>query len=142
VIGRPRLPRYDPPAKACAKCRVVKKAVEFPKDPRMVSGLSSYCRGCHKERTRLGSARRYVARAEWLRKQKDVPCADCGGRFPPECMDFDHVRGKKAFGIGGRVGRTPLKDLFREMAKCDVVCANCHRIRGRARGRAGWRKSA
>jgi hypothetical protein len=22
------------------------------------------------------------------------PCGDCGKRYPPICMDFDHVRGK------------------------------------------------
>jgi hypothetical protein len=59
---------------------------------------------------------------------KDVPCMDCGGKFPPYVMDFDHVRGGKRFNIGSQIGRK-LRDLLDEIGKCDIVCANCHRIR-------------
>jgi hypothetical protein len=59
---------------------------------------------------------------------KDVPCMDCGNKFPPCAMDFDHVRGAKLFDIGrGKQRNRP--ELVAEIAKCDVVCANCHRIR-------------
>jgi len=65
----------------------------------------------------------------WLRKIKDVPCKDCGKRYHCCIMEFDHVRGKKLFTIGpGIVGRST-KRLIAEMAKCDIVCANCHRWR-------------
>lgn len=61
---------------------------------------------------------------------KNVPCMDCHQRFPPECMDFDHRDpAQKSFGIMGRVPGLPLQKLLDEAAKCDVVCANCHRIR-------------
>jgi len=65
---------------------------------------------------------------------KDVPCKDCGGRFPPECMDFDHVRGVKRFNIAQSIHRS-WPSLQEEMDKCDIVCANCHRIRSKARKR-------
>lgn len=58
---------------------------------------------------------------------KSVPCADCGGRFPPACMDFDHV-GEKTFQIATAYTRS-LATVLAEIAKCEVVCANCHRIR-------------
>ena len=68
-----------------------------------------------------------------LREAKDVPCTDCGGRFPAECMDFDHLpEYPKSFGFGGAVQRSEAA-LREEMAKCEVVCANCHRIRTRER---------
>lgn len=53
---------------------------------------------------------------------------DCGGTFPPECMDFDHVRGEKSFNVGENFYISESK-LLAEVAKCDLVCANCHRIR-------------
>ena len=31
------------------------------------------------------------AQARLLDQLRDRPCADCGGRFPPCAMDFDHV---------------------------------------------------
>jgi len=57
---------------------------------------------------------------------------DCSGKFPVVCMDFDHVRGKKSFNISAAGPRTP-ESVLREIAKCDVVCSNCHRIRTQAR---------
>jgi hypothetical protein len=47
-------------------------------------------------------------------------------------MDFDHVRGEKKFGIAICINRA-WKLLEAEITKCDVVCANCHRIRTRQR---------
>jgi len=66
---------------------------------------------------------------------KSVPCADCGGRFPPECMDFDHIRGKKLSSVSQMLWRSRAL-IAEEIAKCEVVCANCHRTRSRKR-RAG-----
>jgi hypothetical protein len=45
-------------------------------------------------------------------------------------MDFDHVMGDKAGGIGQMVSSGfPLARIRAEIAKCEVVCAVCHRIR-------------
>ena len=64
-----------------------------------------------------------------LHELKSSPCADCGRRFDPVCMDFDHRPGEaKLFGIGKSL-HVKREDLLAEIAKCDLVCANCHRIR-------------
>jgi hypothetical protein len=55
-------------------------------------------------------------------------CADCGYNADPVALDFDHVRGEKKFIVGHIMGHG-LPALLNEAAKCDVVCANCHRIR-------------
>lgn len=59
---------------------------------------------------------------------KNNPCRDCGDCFPPEAMDFDHVRGKKIASIAQMRSRAWTQVLI-ELAKCELVCANCHRIR-------------
>jgi hypothetical protein len=46
-------------------------------------------------------------------------------------MDFDHVRGRKLFNIGASLSTVSLVRLLKEIAKCEIVCANCHRLRGR-----------
>lgn len=74
------------------------------------------------------SRRKYAARMEYIDEVKNQPCEDCGGSFPPCAMDFDHVRGEKRFQIGGNTFKN-WDQLLGEIAKCDVVCANCHRIR-------------
>ena len=79
-------------------------------------------------------------RANYLRKyqskrrklvadMKRRPCIDCGKRFPPECMDFDHRPGEeKNFCVAGKL-TLPWDRVVSEIAKCDVVCSNCHRTR-------------
>jgi len=65
-----------------------------------------------------------------------TPCMDCDQVFPAVCMDYDHVRGEKKFGICQMVNMTYSKELIlEEIAKCDLVCANCHRIRTWKSGR-------
>ena len=65
---------------------------------------------------------------EYINWRKSVPCMDCGGVFPPCAMDFDHVRGEKLFSIGSAHSRSH-QQVKEEIRKCDIVCANCHRIR-------------
>jgi hypothetical protein len=77
--------------------------------------------------------KRYRVRREFIDSMKrQTPCADCGNKFPPECMDFDHVRGDKVGGISSMF-MAPMAALEAELAKCEIVCANCHRIRTRKR---------
>jgi len=70
---------------------------------------------------------------ERLDKLKDAPCMDCSGRFPSECMDFDHVRGKKLFMVNTAGAGRAWAKVLKEIKKCDLVCANCHRTRTRLR---------
>lgn len=61
---------------------------------------------------------------------KARPCMDCSGTFHPCAMHFDHRPGTaKFFNIGEALCRYPLEVLDAEIAKCDVVCANCHAVR-------------
>lgn len=62
-----------------------------------------------------------------------LPCADCGSHFPAVCMDFDHVRGTKVANVARIVADANLDRLKDEIAKCDLVCANCHRLRTSSR---------
>jgi hypothetical protein len=79
------------------------------------------------ERVRL----RQAATLEFLRDLRRRPCQDCGGTFAPWVMDFDHRDPKtKSFALAA--GHALLKArevLLAEIAKCDIVCANCHAIR-------------
>ena len=63
--------------------------------------------------------------------KESTPCADCGERFPYYVMDFDHRDpSEKSFNISNWSNTTgSLETLKKEISKCDVVCANCHRHR-------------
>ena len=58
---------------------------------------------------------------------KTCPCTDCGIEYPSYVMQFDHVRGTKKFNItSAQSSFVSKKRLLAEIAKCEVVCANCH----------------
>lgn len=122
--------------KTCSDCRIAKRrtynkhkwknkqhrnrAYQYAKLYRALHGCSGPT-----ERTTIA----YVIKA------KDRPCMDCGGRFPAECMDFDRRdETVKLFVLSSVAARhKPLVDIDAEMAKCDLICSNCHRIRTKRR---------
>ena len=81
--------------------------------------------------------RQKIARASkraMLTEIKDVPCLDCKVRYPNYVMDFDHVRGEKSFNLAKAVDdNVSVEKLLAEVAKCDIVCSNCHRERTHTR---------
>lgn len=127
----------------CTKCNVEKDESEFNKGPR---GHHSYCRSCQKdydrqrykaraplERLRSKTKRRNTRAANhaWIDEIKKQPCMDCGGSYHFAAMDFDHRDGEqKAFNVGNALGNGYSERTLRdEIAKCDLVCSNCHRVR-------------
>lgn len=81
------------------------------------------------------NARYRTSIQDFIRRFKErTGCLDCGRYYPYYVMDFDHLESdKKEATISyltatGRVGA-----LKKELEKCQVVCANCHRIRTHAR---------
>lgn len=80
----------------------------------------------HKATVISGVRDRFVSRRKAIREAKNKPCADCGKSYPYWIMQFDHVRGEKSFNIGAMSYKRGLKRVLEEIAKCDVVCANCH----------------
>lgn len=85
-------------------------------------------------RNRASEIRRVTLRQrasrDWLRDLRRVPCMDCGKTFEPHVMDFDHRdRSTKLFNVAGRRFLRPRVTVAEEVAKCDIVCANCHRMR-------------
>ena len=144
--------------KRCTRCGTEKPLNEFPPVRRGEPKLQSWCRACFAE----ANARNYyqnherektrkVARTAAIRYENQEnliayllqhPCADCGER-DVVVLEFDH-RGDKVADIAtyANSGRTwPV--VMREIEKCDVRCANCHRretARRVALRRAGRRR--
>lgn len=64
---------------------------------------------------------------------KTRPCTDCKGWFEPCQMQFDHRDRTTKSGLVSDFLRVSTKRLLEEVAKCDVVCANCHALRTHVR---------
>lgn len=66
-----------------------------------------------------------------IREHKEgIGCIDCGEKYPYFMLDLDHVTGSKSFNISQFRNHTIDPELIKaEIDKCEVVCANCHRMR-------------
>lgn len=126
----------------CYTCHRVRKLSAFSKNRRHRDGISLYCRECLSKKNKFQRAkpvtaashradtrRRATAGDAVLRAAKDVPCADCGVRYPHFVMDFDHRPNEAKSFLLGNARCRKIADIEAEIRKCDVVCANCHRFR-------------
>lgn len=88
----------------------------------VANGAGLYCRACK------GSG---TERSHFVYTLKSQPCADCERRYPPEVMHFDHLPGfQKERGISYMMSHGyPLCLIRAEVAKCELVCGNCHAVR-------------
>ena len=69
-------------------------------------------------------------RQRWLNKYKLYKgCEICGYNQHHMALDFDHLdRKDKLFTVSSTSMSRNLKSLLKEVRKCRVLCANCHRI--------------
>lgn len=129
--------------KQCSKCHEDKEADQFFANKGCNDGLGSWCKSCqgicnatyyknnkskYRERTQ-NHRKRTKAKIDAM---KGKPCADCNNTYPPVCMDFDHVKGEKLFDIASYTKFSSSMKWQRiqdEIDKCELVCANCHRLR-------------
>ena len=145
--------------KTCKKCKQSKPVAQFYKHARLQGGLAHECKVCVKGRMASNYAddpAPFKARAakyrnahpekvkeyqsKYLANRKAIinaiklesGCVDCGYNADPVALQFDHVRGKKKFDIAQRSTK-PMDEVYAEIEKCEVRCANCHAIITHAR---------
>jgi hypothetical protein len=127
--------------KQCSKCKQIKPLDEYS----MKRGKhTTRCKPCnneyfkkwyksnkdvHKDRV-LTNNKLYkeAAREYVLTYLKGHPCVDCG-ETNPVVLEFDHIHGKnKNISVMLSHGYS-VETLSKEIALCEVRCANCHRIK-------------
>lgn len=102
----------------CWKCRQIYQRAWYQKN-----------KEAQKARVAETNKMRKARIADFILNLKCCPCMDCKKRFHPAAMEFDHARGKKKFEISRSAFWHDEAALREELAKCDLVCANCHRVR-------------
>ena len=136
--------QYSSLMKVCTRCKNPKPLSAFAKRTASKDGLASWCRECFADRAKVRYAENSAERdrinrnrkAARDRNQKNLreflqgkSCADCG--FSDwRVLEFDHRDPEeKSFNVANMVRAWSWKNILKEIEKCDVVCANCHRIR-------------
>lgn len=56
-------------------------------------------------------------------------CYCCGFRAYPEALDFDHINPKIKTGAVGQLMLCSKEKIDEEISKCQILCANCHRLK-------------
>jgi hypothetical protein len=64
-----------------------------------------------------------------IRELKKDPCVDCEVNYPHYVMQFDHINSDKVGDIGTMISNYSWQTVLDEIAKCELVCANCHAAR-------------
>jgi hypothetical protein len=122
--------------KMCCTCRKIKSVCEFFRNTqrckacKRIVDRKSYHRRCEVQVTKVTAyqkARIEVNQRYIISYLAEHPCTVCGeARIP--CLEFHHVNpAEKLFTIGAYQG-APLTTLRTEIAKCVVLCANCHKM--------------
>lgn len=127
--------------KKCNTCNIAKHHSEFGKVARNKDGLNGKCKSCkraydnlfHENRSKDKKDSKYIkqkARLDTIREFLNVyldnkVCNHCGDNRKV-VLEFHHIRNKE-FNLADSI-RKSIPKIKKELEKCEILCANCHRI--------------
>lgn len=131
--------------KTCTICKIQKGVSDFNKNKVRKDGLNNICKECSKKRSKLyyqenkeDHKKVIFARKKRIRERnqailldllKSKCCSDCGTN-DYRVFEFDHIEGNKINDVSQLVAEGYSWGVIQnEINKCEIVCANCHRIR-------------
>lgn len=131
----------DPISKVCIECQRDMPIDEFRWRNKAMKWRQSLCRECdvdYRAKNYVKNPAMYMENNKrtqsklkvLLNEMKSGPCVDCKQSYPPYVMDFDHLDPKtKVVKVSALIFEGSRQLLLDEIAKCELVCANCHRER-------------
>jgi hypothetical protein len=127
----------------CYRCGEIKPLDEFSWRRKADGQRDTFCRPCRSDYGKehyQANRQRYIDQAAAVKRRlrlertallieyfKTHPCVLCG-EADPVVLEFDHLRDKQ-FDVGAGLLDHAWQTILDEIAKCEVVCANCHRRR-------------
>jgi len=124
--------------KTCTRCKQHKPISQYGNT---ADKKLSACRECINKAQKIQYAnnkkyyldrnreRRAINR-EWYQEIKNkTPCVKCGNQYPYYVMDYDHIEPTNKILCVAQMMGFSRKAILNEMAKCELLCANCHRIK-------------
>lgn len=131
--------------KTCTICKFPKKEDDFNKNKSRKDGLNNICRRCSNRRSRKYYSNNIIKHREEVNKRKKSnrennqikllellkgkECTDCGTE-DYKVFEFDHIEDNKFANISNLLSTGYRWEIIKkEIDKCEIVCANCHRLR-------------
>jgi hypothetical protein len=131
--------------KICIKCQQSKSLDQYLKTGTDNKYIRNKCRACHNEDQKPKCKEHYENnKASYIKRNKPAkillrqfyielkhnkPCSDCKDIFPWWILEFDHRDSKTKLHNVSYLATISKEKLLLEVAKCDLVCANCHKNR-------------
>lgn len=116
--------------KTCGKCGIRKNYSAFTRRGKGRPGeYQNECKQCRSEQQRLSKRKTSALVKRWKLMKG---CAHCDFKAKHSCqLDIDHIKPKRSKGndrqaVNTSWSRSRLKE---ELSKCQVLCANCHRLK-------------
>lgn len=120
-----------PISASASRCRACNMRVQRRPRPRMFTGAekSARWRARHPDRNKATRDRQRQWKREALAALKaEAGCAHCG-IDDPRVLDFHHSdAAEKTLAVSQLVNRASWEAVLDEVSRCEVLCANCHRI--------------
>ena len=118
----------------CTKCKQFLSIVQFSKDKKSIFGHLSWCRACHSKARKGNSSTQRTTRNRarqltgYYIMLAGGTCQRCGYNKTQYALDFHHINAKtKAHNPSHLIGLGNHENTMRELNKCILLCANCHR---------------
>lgn len=109
--------------KRCTICGKEKPLTDFSIRNKQKNTYKSECKQCHNDKVKL----RYYYLKDVVNEYKKCGCAKCGENRL-YVLDFHHIDPSTKDGTITRMStKYSLDRLQKEIDKCVVLCANCHR---------------
>lgn len=127
--------------KMCTKCKRILPTSEFRWRNKAQGKLHSQCKSCEKERDKIyyqqnGNRRELAKERATTQKAKNLlvveeakqnGCQKCGDKRL-YVLDFHHIdTSQKVNTINHMIKSASTDQLKKEIEKCGLLCANCHR---------------
>lgn len=122
---------FEVQRRQCVECVQAYNKAYYAKNAQKFKEYRETNRGHYRKLNVEILRRKRLERYAEYERIKSVPCTDCGEPFPSYVMDFDHRDPLTKLGnVSTMVKKSiPWETVLKEIEKCDVVCANCHRVR-------------
>lgn len=127
-------------SKSCSTCRELKPYNKFHRNKSRKDGYSSQCKDCkkytqhkwyknNKDKIIIGRKKSVQRAKDFIQKKLLISsCVDCGEQ-DWVVLEFDHLHDKRKSISKMMLEGFGVATIEEEIAKCDIVCANCHRRR-------------